>query len=304
MHSAAAATVPAEPTARKAMLRTLAARSDRKGLMRLTGHLALLAATGALVIWSRGGWAVAPALLAHGIVLVFLFAPLHETIHRTAFRRRALNDAVARAAGFLLVLPADYFRAFHLQHHRFTQDRRRDPELAAPPLAGRGAYLWHVSGLPYWRERFATTARHARGRVTEDFIAPALRPAIVREARLHLASYALIALASLAAGSTLLLWLWVVPALVGQPFLRLFLLAEHSGCPEVADMLVNSRTTLTSPLLRALCWNMNLHSAHHAYPAVPFHALPAADALLAPQIARRSPGYAAVQREIWQGLAG
>src|SRR3546814_7969873 len=113
--------------------------------------------------------------------------------------------------------------------------------------------------------------------MSEDFVPAALRPALVRGARLQLAGYALLALASLAAGSGLLLWLWVVPVLLGQPFLRLYLLAEHSGCPEVPDMLANSRTTLTNPLLRALCWNMNLHSAHHANPAVPFHALPAAD---------------------------
>lgn len=292
----------------KAALRALALRSDRQGLVRLAAHLALLTATGTLVLWSRGGWTFAPALLAHGIVLIFLFAPLHESIHRTAFRRRALNDAVARAAGFLLVLPADYFRAFHMEHHRFTQDRRRDPELAAPPPAGRAAYLWHVTGLPYWRERLATTGRHALGihavgQVTEDFIPARLRPGIVREARLHLAGYALLALAGLAAGSPLLLWLWVVPALLGQPFLRLYLLAEHSGCPEVTDMLANSRTTLTHPALQALCWNMNFHSAHHAHPAVPFHALPAADALLAPQIPNRSRGYAAVQREVWKRLA-
>lgn len=301
MDRAAAALATRDATLRKA-LRALTARSDRHGLRQLAGHLALLAATGALVAWCRGSWVVAPAVVAHGIALTFLFAPLHETVHRTAFRSRALNDAVARAAGFLLVLPADYFRAFHLEHHRWTQDRRRDPELAAPPLAGRGAYLRHITGLPYWLERFATTLRHARGRVTEAFVSAALRPAVVREARLHLAGYALLATASLAMESTLLLWLWVIPALVGQPFLRLFLLAEHNGCPEVADMLANSRTTLTHPLLRALSWNMSLHSAHHAHPAVPFHALPAADALLAPRIARRSGGYIAVQREIWKRL--
>ncbi|MGF1628327.1 MAG: fatty acid desaturase [Kiloniellaceae bacterium] len=292
-----------ETAARKAALRALAARSDRRGLAQLAGHLLVLAATGALVLWSRNSWGLAPALLAHALALVFLFAPLHETIHRTAFRHRGLNDAVARVAGFLLLLPADYFRAFHLQHHRFTQDRRRDPELAGPPLDSRAAYLWHVSGLPYWRERLATTCRHALGRVTEDFVPARLRAAIVAEARAHLAGYALLAAASLAGGSTLLLWLWVVPALLGQPFLRLYLLAEHSGCPEVPDMLANSRTTLSNRAVRALCWNMNLHSAHHAYPAVPFHALPAADRLLAPQIASRSPGYIAVQREIWNSVA-
>jgi fatty acid desaturase len=271
-------------------------------LAQLGGHLAVLAITGGLVLWSLESWFLPATLLAHGIALVFLFAPLHETIHRTAFRSRALNDAVARACGFLLLLPADYFRAFHLQHHRFTQDPARDPERAAPPLAGRAAWRWHVSGLPYWRAGISTICRHALGRVTEDFVPARLRPALVREARAHLALYAFSIAASLAAGSALLLWLWVLPALLGQPVLRRYLLAEHSGCPAVPDMLANSRTTLTHPALRALCWNMNLHTAHHAYPAVPFHALPAADRLLAPQIAVRSRGYLAVQKEIWRSL--
>ena len=293
----------AERTAQQAALRSLAARSDRKGRVQLAGHLGLLAATGTLVLWSRGSWGMLPALFIQGIVLVFLFAPLHETVHRTAFRTRRLNDAVARAAGFLLVLPADYFRAFHLQHHRFTQDPARDPELARPPLVSRAAYLRHVSGLPYWRERFATTWRHARGQVTQDFLPARLRPQIVWEARAHLAGYALLAAASLASASSLLLWLWVIPALLGQPFLRLYLLAEHSGCPQVPDMLANSRTTISNPVLRRLCWNMNRHSAHHAYPAVPFHALPAADRLLEARIAVRSRSYVGVQREIWKGLS-
>lgn len=286
----------------KARLRRLSRPSDARGLLQLGGHLAGLAVTGSLVLWSLATWVLPAALLAHGIALVFLFAPLHETIHRTAFRRRWLNDAVARACGFLLLLPADYFRAFHLQHHRFTQDPARDPELSAPPLANRAAWLRHVSGLPYWRERSATTWRHACGKVTEDFVSARLKPAVVREARAHLLLYGLAAVASVAAGSALLLWLWVLPALLGQPFLRLYLLAEHSGCPAVRDMLANSRTTLTNPLMQGLCWNMNLHSAHHAYPAVPFHALPAADRLLAPHIAVRSRGYLAVQKEIWRSL--
>src|SRR3546814_9016015 len=92
---------PVRPAVPKAELRALAARSDRKGLVQFGGHLALRAVTGSAVLWAEGSWgdswALAPALLAHGIVLVFLFAPLHETIHRTAFRRRALNDAVARS---------------------------------------------------------------------------------------------------------------------------------------------------------------------------------------------------------------
>lgn len=294
---------PAGPAVLKARLRTLSRPSDARGLAHLGGHLAVLSVTGAGVLLSLDSWLLPAALLVQGVVLIFLFAPLHETVHRTAFRTRWLNDAVARACGFLLVLPADYFRAFHLEHHRFTQDPVRDPELAGPPLHNRRRWLLHVSGLPYWRERFATTCRHAWGTVSETYVPPRLKPAIVREARAHLALYALAAAASLAAASPLLLWLWVLPALLGQPFLRLYLLAEHNGCPLVPDMLANSRTTLAAPPLRALCWNMNLHTAHHAYPAVPFHALPAADRLLAPQVAVRSRGYLSVNREIWRRLS-
>ncbi|GAB4227272.1 MAG: hypothetical protein Tsb0032_33750 [Kiloniellaceae bacterium] len=286
-----------------AALKALSRPSDLRGLTQLACHLGLLTLTGGLILTLGETWGIVPALLLHGTVLVFLFAPLHETIHRTAFRSRWMNDAVALFCGFLLLLPAGYFRLFHLQHHRFTQDPARDPELSGPPLTGRDAYLLRISGLPYWRERITTLGRHALGRVTEDFIPARQRPPVVREARGHLLGYGLAATASLAAGSDLLLWLWIFPALLGQPALRLFLLAEHSGCPQVPDMLVNSRTTLTAPPLALLCWHMNRHTAHHAYPAVPFHALLAADRLLAPGISQRSPGYAAMHRQLWRRLA-
>ena len=52
------------------------------------------------------------------------------------------------------------------------------------------------------------------------------------------------------------------------------LLAEHGHCPPVANMLENTRTTLTNRLVRFLAWNMPCHAEHHARPMVPFHKLP------------------------------
>ena len=261
-----------------------------------------LLATGALVWSARSALWLAPAMLLHGIILVFLFAPLHEAVHWTAFRRRRLNDAVAWACGALLMLPPAYFRAFHFAHHRHTQDPARDPELAAPKPRTLADYLWHVSGLPYWRERFVTTWRHACARVDEPFIGARHRSAIVREARLLLGLYLLAAVGSIALSSAALLYLWVGPALLGQPFLRLYLLAEHTGCPLVASMLENSRTTRSLAPIRRLAWNMPYHAEHHACPALPFHALPAAHRLLRARIAVQAPGYVAVQRAILAGL--
>ncbi len=295
--------VYSNPTVDKRLLKALARRSDAQGLAQLLWHGAMLLASG-LLVWRAGGsyWLV-PALLGHAVVLVFLFAPLHESIHRTAFRRRWLNDAVAWICGAVLLLPPAYFRAFHFAHHRHTQDPARDPELAGPRPDSLPRYLLQASGLLYWRQRLATVFRHAfTGRASEPFIAAQLRPAIVREARWLLAFYTLLLIGSLLAASSALVTYWLLPVVIGQPVLRLYLMTEHGGCPLVADMLRNSRTTRSNALVRRLAWNMPYHAEHHAYPALPFHALPAAHRLLADEIEVQAPGYLTVHRALLSQL--
>ena len=283
-------------------LTALVERSDRKGLAHLALHILTIVAAGAIYAGAFDTAWMIPAAWLYGTTLVFLFAPLHETVHYTAFRSRWLNRAVSSVCGWILVLPPRYFRAFHLEHHRYTQDPERDPELVVAPPATRYDYLWRVSGLEYWTSRIRTTLVHAAGRVTESYITPSERTAVVREARLYLASYAALAAVSTAAGSAAVLWLWLVPVVLGQPMLRLYLLAEHTGCPMVPDMLANSRTVHTNAIVRFLAWNMPYHAEHHAYAAIPFHALPRAHAALGPYVRVQSQGYARVHRELIRDL--
>ncbi|TGS93002.1 fatty acid desaturase, partial [Mesorhizobium sp. M8A.F.Ca.ET.213.01.1.1] len=84
-------------------------------------------------------------MLPQGILIVFLFTLLHETVHRTAFETQWLNDAVARLCSLAIALPADWFRYFHFAHHRFTQDPDNDPELAFPKPETLRQYIVHVS---------------------------------------------------------------------------------------------------------------------------------------------------------------
>jgi fatty acid desaturase len=271
------------------------------GLVQLVGHLLGLLATGSVVWLAQGTLWLWPAMWLHGVVLIFLFTPLHECIHRTAFKTRALNEAVAFVIGVLIVLPREYFRAFHFAHHRFTQDPERDPELAAPKPANLRQWLWHVSGFPYWIAQLRGTVTHALGRATETFYKDdRQRRAVIVEARVVLAIYAFVLLVSIAAGSTAALIYWVIPALLGQPVLRLYLMAEHGLCPLTPDMMENTRTTYTNALMRALAWNMPYHAEHHAYPAVPFHRLAEVNRALAPRLKVTASGYIDVQRQILQ----
>jgi fatty acid desaturase len=288
----------------KKELKALSARSDAKGLLRFASHLVALTATGALIALGLGTSWLVPALVLHGVVLVFLFAPLHETIHYTAFRNRRLNQAVAWLCGMVLALPPGFFHTFHFAHHRDTQDPARDPELVRPKPRSLADYLVVLSGLPYWRERIGTTLRHALGRVDEPFVPARRRMAVAAEARVLLAIYGLVAAASVVLESPAALLYWLAPVVLGQPALRVFLLAEHTGCPLVPGMLENSRTTPSNALVRWLTWNMGFHAEHHAYPALPFHALPQAHERLKDRITIQAPGYLAAHRQIRAGLGG
>src|SRR5581483_12095357 len=88
-------------------LRRLSRRSDSRGLLQLGVHIALMCGTGFIVWTSRGHPWLAIALVLQGIVLCFLFCALHESIHRTAFASRWLNDSVAWICGALLMLPPE-----------------------------------------------------------------------------------------------------------------------------------------------------------------------------------------------------
>jgi fatty acid desaturase len=280
-------------------LRDWNVRANAPGLRQGAAHVVLLVATGALIWATRGTLWIWPAMLLHGIALVFLFAPLHECIHRTAFKSRAYNDALGFAAGLLLLLPQEYFRAFHFAHHRFTQDPARDPELGSPKPRNLRQWLWQVSGLPYWIAEVRSIIGHALGRLPESFYTNERQGrAVIAEARIALAIYAAVALISVWLGSDAALIYWAVPVLLGQPALRLYLMAEHTLCPLSDDMLENTRTTYTNGLVRFLAWNMPYHAEHHAFPAVPFHRLPEVNQAIRVRLKSTAPGYCVVQRDI------
>lgn len=284
------------------VLSRLSRRSDSKGLIQLLAHLSALLLAGIGLQMSHGLFAL-PALLLYGLLLTCLFAPLHESIHFTAFNSRWLNNLVAAPIGFLLLIPFQYFRAFHYAHHRHTQDPQLDPELLDKKLLDKKSmtkarYWLQVSGLMFWSSNIKAIYQHAMGQVAEPYIDPVKHSAIIDEARYHVAGYAFALLCSVILASAALWWYWVLPALLTQPLLRLFLLAEHGGCDFSDNMLENSRTTYTSPIISFLCWNMCYHAEHHYLASIPFHALPALHAYTGQQVKYRGDGYYRVNREI------
>jgi fatty acid desaturase len=273
-------------------LRALSQRSNAKGAARLALHLILLLATGAMVALANG-WALLPAMILFGIVQAALFAPAHETMHQTAFASRRANAIV----GWLVACPSllnwHFYTAYHLAHHRHTQDPARDPELAAAPPTTLDAYWLRIAAVPYWRFRLAMLANGLRGDLSMyPYVTARSGAKIIRSLRAMTA----LLLAGSALSVVLIGWwaplvFWIGPQLLGQPLLRAYLLTEHTECSEDGNGLTNTRTTLTTWPVHLLMWNMSYHAEHHLYPSIPFHRLRDAHAALNSRLAVIQPGY-------------
>ena len=274
--------------------RRLTERSDLRGLLHLLGHVGLILLFGLYVALTLPYWPF--VMVPLGISLIFLFTLMHETVHFTPFRSTWLNLVICAVCGVILGLGPTWFRYFHLAHHRFTQDPENDPELASPKPDTRAALLWHLTGLPMWRYQALTLAKNAFGDPSAPYLPDRRTSHVKWEARLMIALYTAFLVAALWFGWAWVFWLWVCPLLLGQPFLRAYLLAEHADCEHGANMFANTRTVFTSAPVRFLAWNMPFHAEHHAYPNVPFHALPRLHELSKTHLRETADGYVAFNR--------
>lgn len=281
-------------------LRDLRRRKDLPGVLFLLGHLVTIAVTGVLLAKSLGTtWGI-PAMIAHGIVIVHLFAPFHESTHSTAFRSRWLNRLVAWFTGLALQLPPTHFTLEHAAHHKYTQDPVRDPERIPEAYSTKG-YLIFATAIPYFRGNIANLVNHARGSFTkmeQSFIPPNSLVKVQREAWVIWSVYLAILLISIVLQSWIAVTCWLIPRVIGEPIMRIIRMSEHGACPLVPDMLRNTRTVVTWGPIRWLNWNNAHHAEHHALPAIPFHALPRLHHYLGSHIEELRPGYLNTQAHL------
>jgi fatty acid desaturase len=303
------------PRVPREALRGLMGRDDGPARARLLASLvvfaASVAATGALAAAGDPLW-LASATVG-GLAYVTLFPPLHEAGHGTAFASPALNRATVWLCAALMLQAPSFFREFHWQHHRQTQDRGHDPEIMAAPALLDGwpsnilTYLLLVSGQLLWTGKLMFTVSCALlptaiWRRLFPFIRAAQAPRVAWESRLVLALLAALVALGLAfvPGFWAILMIWPI----GHVFLGLYLMAEHTGLANDGSQLHRTRTLRTNAWVRWWMWNMPYHAEHHAYPGVPFHALPRLHRLLGDEVEHQVSGYLAFHAEALRRALG
>ena len=300
------------PNLSPADLKTLMQRSNSPALIRFSIQWMglLLAVTG--LLFAPNWYLLGLSLLAFGLLSISLFATTHECAHNTAFASRKLNNIVLWLVATAGMYTPSGFREFHFAHHRHTHEPGLDPEISIGGKPGPAAtskfpiYFAFLSGIPIliFKGMVLLAASFGPKQIWPlimPWCPPNKRARLRWEARFVLAIHiSIIAIATLWVPS--LFWFYAGHVL-GHSLLSFFLAAEHNGLPHEGNVLDRTRTTQTNGLIRFLMWNMPFHAAHHAYPGIPFHALPQLHELMRSDMPHISPGYPIFHREVVASLS-
>ena len=226
---------------------------------------------------------------------------MHEGAHGLLHPNRTLNNWLGQwPSGAATGSDLHAYRAYHLTHHRFTQ-QPEDPDisLSAPfptsKASLRRKVIRDLTGQTFYKQRRAQ-------------IMAALSGSTVHRgtmARFLVVQLILLAVSLLFWGWTpFLLWLAAL-ATTFQLFLRIRNIAEHA-CTTTGseDPFTHARTTYANLWERATVapyW-VNFHSEHHLFMGIPCYNLAEAHALLGkggyhPRMTIE-PGYRAVLRRV------
>jgi fatty acid desaturase len=267
------------------ILARLNQRSDWKGLAQTLGHLGLLGVSGAAAWYAaeqRSYLALLLILFIYGTIFAFLLNGFHELCHKSVFKSKSLNLFFLNLISFLSWNNPVYFWTSHQEHHKFTLHPPADLEVVLPIKLTLADFMKNALVNPWdFYGRLKSYIRLSFGQLEGAWEKALFPPTAVNQrrslfnwARLHLAGHVLLTAVSLYFG------LWLVPVLITlAPFYGGWLLflcnnTQHIGLQDnVADFRLCVRTVYLNPIFRFLYWNMNYHTEHHMYAAVPCYNL-------------------------------
>jgi ferredoxin-NADP reductase/fatty acid desaturase len=192
------------------------------------------------------------------------FTPMHDAMHRSVSSNERVGNAIGALSIFLLVpgLTTVPFRTLHMEHHRWTGDREKDPDV--PLVETRKRYLLAVLMFPEYLWIKFYLGKLARNRPRNEVVV------FVASIVVYLGVHIGFLLSPWAWQFTLC---WLIPQKLGM--VVLIYAFGHIQHPENADWESSpfqaTVVVRTSPATKVFWLGQTDHCIHHAFPHIPFH---------------------------------
>jgi fatty acid desaturase len=272
-----------KPKIDRKKLRDLSQRRDLPGLLHFFLYFLFLFISGYLAYIFWGTWWSLFFFFIYGTIYAFSVANWHETVHRTAFKTRWINELFYHISSFMCDFEGYRWRWSHTFHHTYTLQTEDDYDHEIQISRPTELFWFFLNYIPFtdllYPHRLIKyeVLKHAFGKFTPvvNISAPVdQKKKIVFNSRLYVLIWLSVFVFSYYIGSILPILYIILPTYYGKPIWFAVNVTQHLGAAvDTKDHRLSTYSLKINPILSFLYWKMEYHLEHHMFPMVPSYNL-------------------------------
>jgi len=272
-----------KPKIDRKKIKELSRRKDLPGLIHFFFYFLFLFIFGYLAYISWGTWWSALFFFIYGTIYAFSVANWHETVHRTAFKTRWINEVFYHISSFMCDFEGFRWRWSHTFHHTYTLQTEEDYDHEIQISRPTDLFWFFLNYIPLtdllYPHRLIKfeILKHAFGNLTPvvNISAPEeQKKKIIWNSRLYVMIWISIFVFSYYIGSILPILYIILPTYYGKPIWFAVNVTQHLGAAiDTKDHRLSTYSLKINPILSFLYWKMEYHLEHHMYPMIPSYNL-------------------------------
>ena len=273
-----------KPELNKKILKELSRRSDWEGFKHFGIYFFFLFLFGFLTYLTWGSLFTIPLLVCYSTIWAYSPSNWHETLHRTAFKNKLLNDIFYYVSSFMANMEPVRWRWSHTFHHSHTLQTHGDYDHEIQLKRPTDLIHFFCQFIPFGQLIYPHKTlqfeilKHSMGYLTDVVKQNAPekeKSIIIRNSRLFVFLWILIISLSIYYSSWLPIFLFLVPNYLGAPLNQIVNITQHLAVPfDVKDHRLTTHNIKLNPIFSFLYYHMEYHLEHHLFPTVPSYNLP------------------------------
>ena len=272
-----------KPVLDRNKLRDLSQRKNLPGLIHFFFYFLFLFISGYIAYITWGTWWSLFFFFIYGTIYAFSVANWHETVHRTAFKTRWINEIFYHTSSFMCDFEGFRWRWSHTFHHTYTLQTEGDYDHEIQISRPTELFWFFLNYIPFtdllYPHRLIKyeVLKHAFGKlapVVNISVPKNQKKKIIWNSRLYVLIWINIFVFSFYIGSILPILYIILPTYYGKPIWFAVNVTQHLGAAiDTKDHRLSSYSLKINPILSFLYWKMEYHLEHHMFPMVPSYNL-------------------------------
>ena len=272
-----------KPTVDRKSLKEISKRKDWPGLLHFFIYFSSLFLCGYFAYLTWGTWWTVLWLFLYGSIHQFSVSNWHETVHRTAFKTRWVNEIFYYISCFMADMEPFRWRWSHTFHHTNTLQTKDYYDYEIQVSRPTELIWFFLNFVPFSDFLYPSRLlkfeiiKHAFGNLTEvvKISAPdSQKRKIIWTSRLYVLIWLLIIFFSIYYATILPILFFIIPNNYGKPIWFTVNVSQHLGAAiDTKDHRKSTYSVKINPILSFYYWHMEYHVEHHMFPMVPSYNL-------------------------------